>query len=95
MLYLFDNEAFAASLSFLQAYKLGLYGPKYMWIIHGNIRNRLTTEEDYLECTAAEVIKASNLTITVGQLNYILKNETVITGEVCDIFLSCKARLTA
>ena len=59
-----------------------MVGPKYMWIIHGNIRSRLATEDDRIECKAAQVMEASNLAITVGQLNYILENETTITGEV-------------
>lgn len=59
-----------------------MYGPKYMWIINGNIRDRLSMHYDFMGCKTSEIIEASNLAITVGQLNYILKNETTITGEV-------------
>ena len=53
-----------------------------MWVINGNIRNRLTFEDSRVDCKASEIMKASHLALTVGQLNYVIDPRKTITGEV-------------
>eukprot|EP00794_Sanderia_malayensis_P000526 gene526-1179_t len=66
---------------FCAAYKTGVYGKKYVWIISGNIRERLKMEDFRVSCRAKDVVTASHLAFTIGQLNYVIGNETTITGE--------------
>ena len=51
-------------------------------MINGNIRNRLTFEDHRVNCQAAEIMKASHLALTIGQLNYVIDSRKTITGEV-------------
>ncbi|XP_065057492.1 gamma-aminobutyric acid type B receptor subunit 2-like [Rhopilema esculentum] len=76
-----DFLSLVARKVFCAAHRLGLFGKKYVWVIHGNIRDRLKKEDFRITCKASDIISASNNAITIGQLNFILTNETTVTGE--------------
>ena len=70
------------ALSILQAYKLGVYGPRYVWMLLGWYPERWWTLGNSTNCTHAELAAAVEGYFAVDSLNYIIDDGRSLSGLV-------------
>ena len=68
-------------MSVLQAFRLGLYGKRYQWIIPGWFHKRWLDKND-TTCRAADVKMAANYALTVIDLKRDISGKATISGMV-------------
>ena len=69
-------------MGFLQAYHLGLYGGRYVWMLLGWYTNQWWTLGNDTRCTEAQLAQAVEGYFSVDSLNYIIGKRRSISGLV-------------
>ncbi|XP_048580752.1 gamma-aminobutyric acid type B receptor subunit 2-like isoform X2 [Nematostella vectensis] len=72
---------------FCEAYKLGMYGSRYQWIILGYIeKNWWLPQGAYSDCTAEEVLKAANSLLMTDYLWHATDDMFTVSGKTVKRF---------
>ncbi|XP_064637529.1 gamma-aminobutyric acid type B receptor subunit 2-like isoform X2 [Lineus longissimus] len=77
----------AARQVFCEAYRLGLYGPRYVWMILGQYTDRWWTVGNNTNCTVTQLSMAVSGLFTVDALNALLGENPSTSGLKTDEFL--------
>ena len=66
-----------------QAYKLKMYGPRYVWILLGYIEEKWWTYNDSsVDCTPSQMLEAANGYLATNNLRHAPMNHTTVSGKV-------------
>ena len=68
---------------FSKAFELGMFGPRYVWMLVGGYKDRWWEEEDpRCRCTTEELRQATEGYFSVDTLNSIIGPQKAVSGLV-------------
>ena len=66
-----------------QAYKLKMYGPRYVWILIGYMEEEWWNYADpSVDCTPSQMLEAANGYLATNNLWHASLNHTMVAGKV-------------
>ncbi|KAK3753692.1 hypothetical protein QZH41_013134 [Actinostola sp. cb2023] len=78
---------YGARRVFCEAFKLDLYGPRYLWILLGYIENKWwTVKDEGVDCTADQMLGAANYHLSTDYLWQASDNLKIASGKTVKQF---------